>query len=514
MTDQLTAEQVNRRIRSSLSRPVVEVLDPTPLDWGEQPEGTQPGDSRTEAEHPTAPSDPITSEAAALLGSTTAAVGRGLRRRLNTFVVERQLPRLNLTSHKNLRRTQERLREADEDRERLTIALARATASAERNAQDVADLLIQRASLNADLTTAIEQREKGLAERDNLLEQRTVLIDERNQLLAELASVAADRSRLQHQLALVTMASQTEGNTLAQLRSVVAPLEAAVAEMRRQLIKTTSRGTPFATVGVDSHVASAEAIRTALLKGSGRQKVRRLLTELYGDEADPNLRALWEQYDLADAGRPSYWDVRTALRVLAERLKPRTYLEIGTRRGWSLAQVFAECPDVTAYIFEVWEQDYGGTEQGSPEYVTAKMQAVVGPQRSPALHFVSGNSHDTLPEFLALREHDHPGTVPTFDLITVDGDHSRLGAWWDLCDLFPHVALGGALVFDDLEYIGDEDGRPGFAPPTSIRPRPPVPPMMRSLEDVWLEMQMRQPNFAFLASSELKYRAGIALRVA
>jgi predicted O-methyltransferase YrrM len=246
------------------------------------------------------------------------------------------------------------------------------------------------------------------------------------------------------------------------------------------------------------------AIRRDLLRGESRQPVRELLNWLYANEVDPNLDQLWQVYEAADTSNLAYWDVRTAVRVVARHLRPRTYLEVGTRRGWSVVQAFAECPDLSATCFDIWEPDYGGTQQGSPELVRAKVQTVVGPGRLPQLEFVSGDSHQTLPKFLA----EQPGSI---DLVVVDGDHSRLGAWWDLCDLFPRVSLGGALVFDDLEYSGDEDiGRPL---PVSGHPRPALPAGLSSLGDVWLQMQVLQPNFLFLAAPVLRFRAGVALRL-
>jgi len=193
--------------------------------------------------------------------------------------------------------------------------------------------------------------------------------------------------------------------------------------------------------------------------------------------------------------------------VLAELIQPRTYLEVGSRRGWSLAQVFAACPTVAAHVFELWQAGYGGTAQGSPYYIRDKIRQVIGPERDLNLTFVSGSSHDTLPEFFA----QSTGEM-TFDLITVDGDHSRLGAWWDLTDLFPHVAVGGALVFDDLEHPGDEDL--GYPLPTSLYAREPMPAPLSSLLDVWQQMQIEYPNFWFLSSPVLKYRAGVAYRFA
>jgi predicted O-methyltransferase YrrM len=40
----------------------------------------------------------------------------------------------------------------------------------------------------------------------------------------------------------------------------------------------------------------------------------------------------------------------------------------------------------------------------------------------------------------------------TFDLITVDGDHSPRGAARDLQDVLPRLRIGGVLVFDDISH--------------------------------------------------------------
>ena len=39
-----------------------------------------------------------------------------------------------------------------------------------------------------------------------------------------------------------------------------------------------------------------------------------------------------------------------------------------------------------------------------------------------------------------------------FDLILVDGDHSEAGAHQDLQNVFPRLAPGGMLVFDDIAH--------------------------------------------------------------
>jgi hypothetical protein len=59
--------------------------------------------------------------------------------------------------------------------------------------------------------------------------------------------------------------------------------------------------------------------------------------------------------------------------------------------------------------------------------------------------FISGDSHKTVPEYLSAN----PDL--TFDLITVDGDHSIEGAWDDLSNVVSKLRVGGIIVFDDID---------------------------------------------------------------
>lgn len=236
-----------------------------------------------------------------------------------------------------------------------------------------------------------------------------------------------------------------------------------------------------------------------------------LLLLLYGKELglDWALGDTLRVYDQARHSGLPYWDVRTAVRCLAHVLRPSTYLEIGVRRGWSLAQVFAERPDSFAYVCDAWIENYGGFEQGSPDYLRAKMREVTGAHYEPSIEFISGNSHDVLPAWFC-GNYDTSPAPDTFDLITVDGDHTRVGAWWDLVDLLPRVAVGGALVFDDIDELGDGEATPQA---TSKVQRPELPHSVRTLMDLWLHVQSMHPNFVFWTCGTLKYRAGAAFRI-
>jgi predicted O-methyltransferase YrrM len=353
--------------------------------------------------------------------------------RLKVGVVEGLLPRVNLTSYRNLQRAHEQLGLAARERDQALMAASRAAGERDR--------------LAVQLSVARAQRSHALRDLAELRRAHREAVAEQARLEAELASVTRQRERL-------------------------------------------------------------TALRSMLMARTVLPDVRHLLNSLYATEDDPNLRELWSVYDEAEARDLPYWDIRAAARAAARILQPRTYLEVGTRRGWSLAQVLAERPQAHGYIFELWTPGYGGTEQGSPSYIRDKMGEIVGRRHSPTLTFVDGDSHETLPRFFA----GELGAAPAeFDLICIDGDHSRLGAWWDLTDLLPRVKVGGALLFDDLEYAGDEElgNRP-----ESTHSRPAMPAYVASLMDIWQAVHLLYPNFTYLTSPSLRYRAGIAVRCA
>src|SRR6478736_9979451 len=124
------------------------------------------------------------------------------------------------------------------------------------------------------------------------------------------------------------------------------------------------------------------------------------------------------------------FEIRSGLRAVPNAMRPRSYLEIGTRRGWSLAQVLSESPDVRAYSFDEWIGGYASVDNPGPEFVRLEMKKAA-PQHRGTVRFVNGNSHDTLPVFfqgvpLEEKEMDDLSVVRagedaprSFDLITV-----------------------------------------------------------------------------------------------
>jgi len=179
-------------------------------------------------------------------------------------------------------------------------------------------------------------------------------------------------------------------------------------------------------------------------------------------------------YKKACENKESWFDSVSLLNWYAQVLKPNTYLEVGVRRGRSMAQMLVESPETNAYGFDLWIPDYGSvpekgifTENLGPEFVKGELTNL-GVKKLPML--TKGYSHETLPEFWA-----HQDSPQLIDLIYIDGDHTYEGAKRDLDLGFAHLAPGGALVFDDITH--------------------PAHPELKAL---WDEYKLHFPDFMFI----------------
>lgn len=138
-----------------------------------------------------------------------------------------------------------------------------------------------------------------------------------------------------------------------------------------------------------------------------------------------------------------YLDISNVLFAASRTLQPKTYLEIGVRRGRSACMVVHGCPTVNIVAFDMWVQNYAGMENPGVDFVR---QELIRHGHKGNIYFIDGDSHKTIPEFFK----QYPGTF--FDMITVDGDHSEEGAFDDLCNVIPFLSVGGVLVFDDIAH--------------------------------------------------------------
>jgi predicted O-methyltransferase YrrM len=138
-----------------------------------------------------------------------------------------------------------------------------------------------------------------------------------------------------------------------------------------------------------------------------------------------------------------FMDISTVLYAAAKVLQPETYLEIGVRRGRSVSMVARACPSVNIAAFDMWVENYAGMENPGADFVR---QELARQGHTGSVSFFNGDSHQTIPAFFQ----QYPDTI--FDMITVDGDHSEGGAFADLCQVIPQLAVGGVLVFDDISH--------------------------------------------------------------
>ena len=175
-----------------------------------------------------------------------------------------------------------------------------------------------------------------------------------------------------------------------------------------------------------------------------------------------------------------YADISTVLLGLARAMQPENYLEIGVRRGRSMAMVASQAPQCRMYGFDLWMENYAGMENPGEALVRSELRRV-GHQAEA--QFISGNSHETVPAFF--RQHNDL----YFDLITVDGDHSLEGAKADLLTVMPRLKVGGVLVFDDT----CNQSHPGLA-------------------DVWSDTVVGHPDFSAHTFNEVGFGVGFAVR--
>jgi predicted O-methyltransferase YrrM len=215
----------------------------------------------------------------------------------------------------------------------------------------------------------------------------------------------------------------------------------------------------------------------------GAGAVRDALRILEGLSSDPYLEYVKNFYRAGLHTFGDNWvyaDINTVLIGLTRRLRAESYLEIGVRRGRSMAMVATHAPQCRIAGFDLWISDYAGMENPGPEHVRNELARLgyVG-----ELELVTGDSHQTVPKWFA----DHPAEF--FDIITVDGDHSTEGARLDLESVLPRLKVGGALVFDDIS---------NHSHPT--------------LAEVWKDFLDHHENLGGYSFSEVGFGVGFAIR--
>lgn len=197
---------------------------------------------------------------------------------------------------------------------------------------------------------------------------------------------------------------------------------------------------PSGTINLDTVVEFAKSV-----------DIKRKLIEVFGKlDPDPHIGRTVDGYRRAIDRFGSNWryiDLWSLLYAYASLAQPKRYLEIGTRRGHSLAAVCAAsmeagCGELEVVSCDQWVENYAGQANPGKVFVTEQL-ARIGFKKE--ILFLSGSSHELLPELFR-------DPAQRFDLITVDGDHSRAGALADLEDVVDNVRMGGMMAFDDINH--------------------------------------------------------------
>lgn len=221
----------------------------------------------------------------------------------------------------------------------------------------------------------------------------------------------------------------------------------------------------------------AEGLYTPAIYQAVGEVLAALTPDAYGTFLSSFLRRGRERFGLAWR----YADICTVVLSLVGTLGVRTYLEIGVRRGRSLAMAARGNPHLRVVGFDLWQPGYAGMKNPGPEFVSAELTKM---GFAGELEFVSGDSRRTVPAYFA------GGGDAYFDLITVDGDHTLEGAEADLINILPHVRVGGAVILDDICH-----------------------PQHRYLLPLWERLVKNSGNYSTYEYTDLGYGVAFGIRL-
>ncbi|MBU1863542.1 MAG: methyltransferase domain-containing protein [Candidatus Omnitrophica bacterium] len=140
----------------------------------------------------------------------------------------------------------------------------------------------------------------------------------------------------------------------------------------------------------------------------------------------------------------SFWNIHSVLAFIAHTFQPEAYLEIGMRTGGSLVQVVHHSNVKQVIAVDLWEGSYANLPN-SLEYAQRQVAHYkTKTDKKFNIEFMQGNSHVILKHLIQQKN--------TFDLITVDGDHSENGALEDLEDAVQLLSERGIIIFDDIMH--------------------------------------------------------------
>ncbi len=234
------------------------------------------------------------------------------------------------------------------------------------------------------------------------------------------------------------------------------------------------------TQWLDPVQTSAQTVMRLATSEQTLSAVSGVMAKLTSDDYLEYLKGYYQSGQSKFGSNWHYADLLTVLHAASSLIKPRNYLEIGVRRGRSLAVVSSLAPNCEIFGFDMWVADYAGMPNPGPDFVKQELTDI---GHRGTVELVSGDSHETVPRFFA----DHPDV--RFDLINVDGDHTEAGARADLETVLPKLALGGIIVLDDITH-----------------------PQHQYLETVWDDLIGNHPSYSSAKYRDLGYGVAVAIR--
>jgi len=227
-------------------------------------------------------------------------------------------------------------------------------------------------------------------------------------------------------------------------------------------------------------LAGASTLFPRLSGASVVREVMDVLGRLTPDRYSEFLMKFYEE-GLSRFGEDwQYADINTVLLGISRDFKLQSYMEIGVRRGRSMAMVAAKSPTCSMVGFDLWIQNYAGMENPGKDLVRSELQRV---GFHGSLEFVDGDSAATVPAFFMA----HPDAY--FDVVTVDGDHSLEGARRDITNVSPRIKIGGGLVFDDIS-----------------------PHYHTALGPLWKQIVVNNPQFSTVSFDDVGFGVGLGIR--
>jgi len=152
---------------------------------------------------------------------------------------------------------------------------------------------------------------------------------------------------------------------------------------------------------------------------------------------------------ILDKDRQEYWwhfpNHYPLIYGLSKFLQPGSYLEIGTRYGYSLVSIYLGAKNSLGLITSIDLEEY---ENKSQNYAK---ENILSAGYSGKYEFLTGSSHDP-----KIKEKVR-GKL--YDLVCVDGDHSYEGALDDIISYWNNVRPGKFMIVDDVLWQVFSNGK-------------------------------------------------------